>query len=448
MKNLSAKKVLILGYGREGKSTHKFLSKYFPDVKISVADEQELSPTPLGVENKYTGKDYLKHLSEFELVIKSPGIPTRLPEIQKYLKENGKITSHMNLFFENYSGVAIGVTGSKGKSTTSSLIHTILKEKYDDVRFGGNIGLPALDLINDSNDSTIFVLELSSFQLEYILYSPHIAVLLDIFPGHLDVHPSFEDYVAAKRNILTFQKKEDFMIYNPKHSEVDKFISESQATKYTYSSEDQSTNCFIKDENIYFKNEEGEISIMPVKSIPLIGHGNLENTLAAVLVLNLLGVSKKQIQKGIANFKPLEHRLEFVAEKNGVRYYDDSIASVPEAAIHAIQALGNKVETLIAGGHNRNQDLKKLVKTTAQSQIKNLILFPETGKLMEKEMKKERTDISTYHVNSMKEAVLRASEVSSPGTICLLSPGSPSFGLFKNFEDRGAQFKEEVKKLS
>lgn len=446
MNDLKNANILILGYGREGKSSHSFFAQKYPHTRISIADFETVQPVNSPVQHIYSGAHYLKNLKDFDVVVKSPGIPTKFPEIQEFIKAGGKLASHINLFFENCRGKTIGVTGSKGKSTTASLIAQILKTHFDDVRLAGNIGLPALDTLPDSSEETIFVLELSSFQLELIKYSPHVAVFLDIFPGHLDKHSSYEDYILAKKNLVAYQTINDIVIYSPDHKEVKKIKDDFKGRIYTFSRTQKSTDCFIENEKIIVSKEE----IMTVDEVPLLGKGNLENILASVLTANILHVPREKIKEAVSVFKTLEHRLELVAEKRGVIYYNDSIASVPEAAIHAIHALRGKVQTLIVGGADRNYDFSQLGKTISESSIENLILFPVTGRKIRKSVMKSNPNstIKSIEVNSMKEAVKKAREQTKVGKICLLAPGSPSFGLFKDFEDRGTQFKEEIDKLS
>lgn len=372
MEEIQGKSVLIVGYGREGKSVEVWLTKHYPHTKIVVSDSWHI-PEKL-----------------FDTIIRSPGVSPytlRLP---------GHITSATNIFFSRVTGVTIGITGTKGKSTTTSLIAHILSAHDKDVRLVGNIGKPMLDELDSSTKDTVFVIELSSHQLADIRYSPHVAVVLDIVPEHLDYYPDFETYKKAKENIFRFQKPGDHVIY-----------SDTSLVNY------------------------------PTKLI-----GNEKNISVAVRVARFMQVPEEVIQKRLATFTPLPHRLEFVGEYRGIRFYNDSLATIPEATIHALNALGPEVSTLIAGGYDRNLDFSMLRDFLTTHPVKTLLLFPDTGEKIGNNAIQKK-----FFVHTMREAVTLAYKHTPKGKICLLSPASASYNLFKNYEDRGDQFKEWVKKL-
>lgn len=393
-------RIVILGYGREGKSTHRFLKTHYAHLKIGVADKKD-------------GKDYLQRLNEYDTVIRSPGIPSGLQELTDYKKQRGWVTTATNIFFSRQpagKGATIGVTGTKGKSTTASLIAHILKQKFSDVRLVGNIGKPMLDHLDGATKNTIFVIELSSHQLDDIRYSPRVAVLLPIVPEHLDYYENFSAYEHAKSNIVRFQKKEDVVIFHPR---VRKIAQLSQGVKISIPS---------------YKEKSSLL-------------GNRENISAAVAVAKYFGISESIIKKSLETFIPLPHRLEFVGQYHGIKFYNDSLATIPEATIHALEALKN-VDTLITGGHDRGLSYKKLSEYIHSHPIKTLILFPDTGEKIGRDVVSKK-----YYVRTMEEAVRLAYKHTRKGKICLLSPASASFNLFKNYEDRGNQFKEWVKKI-
>ncbi len=371
LQDLKNKSILILGFGREGQSTLEFLQKHFPQKEIGITDQ------------KY-GENYLGKLKDYDVIIKSPGVPF-LPEIKKAKAEGKIITSTTQIFFEEFKGKIIGVTGTKGKSTTASLIYEVLKIGGLDVYLVGNIGQPALGLLDKINEHSIVVYELSSFQLADLTKSPHIAIITNIYVDHLDWHGSFENYKNAKENIGRFQTKNDVLISNKSGVE------------------------------------------------------------AAEIVGRLFKIPQKKINRAIKNFKSLPHRLEFVGEVNGIKFYNDSLATNPHATIFGIKTLGNKVETLIAGGFDRGVDYSILGPVIAKSKIKTLILFPDTGEKIWKSVKGKAEGVKKFDANSMKEAVKLAFKKTSRGKICLLSPASASFNMFKNYEDRGNQFKDWVK---
>ena len=214
MKELDGSSILLLGYGREGKSTHTYLHNNHPNKSVSIADKNTAIEPIMKPEKLYLGDNYLAHLSEFDVIVRSPGIPARTPELQKAMADGKKVTSEMNIFFDECPSVVVGITGTKGKSTTSSLITSILSQKYQDVRLVGNIGTPALDQLPKANGDSIFVAELSSYQLEDIRFSPIYAVLLGIEEEHLDHHGSFDAYKQAKRKILEYQDENGYVIFN------------------------------------------------------------------------------------------------------------------------------------------------------------------------------------------------------------------------------------------
>ncbi len=381
--------VLILGYGREGKSTHAWLQKHYPKLRIGIADK------------KRDGDQYLRNLSGYDTVIRSPGVSPYSAEIAEYLRTGGYITTATNIFFSLVRGKTIGVTGTKGKSTTTSLIAHILSGAHKDVRLVGNIGKPMLDEVDSSTADTIFVIELSSHQLVDIRYSPHIAVILGIVPEHLDYYPDFASYKHAKENIFRFQKPGDHLVRN-------------------------------EQENSKFKTR-------------LLG--NAKNISAAVAVSRLMDVTESIIKKQLDTFVPLPHRLELVGEFEGVKYFNDSLATIPEATVHALDALGPRVTTLIAGGFDRGLSYEALGNRLAKSSVKTLILFPDTGKKIWESIH-EKSGIEMYDAHSMEEAVQIAASHTPKGKICLLSPASASYNLFRDYADRGDQFKEWVKKLA
>lgn len=389
-------KVLILGYAREGQSTLNFLKNKFPDLQIDHTDQKD-------------GSDYLKNLQNYKLIIKTPGISPHLPEIINAKKSGTIFTSQMQIFLEECPGKIIGITGTKGKSTTSSLIYHVLKNHFPTI-LAGNIGRPVLDYLDEITPDTYVVCEMSSYQLMDITKSPHIAVLLNIYPDHLDYHKNFEEYKNAKLNITKYQTSSDYLL--------------------------TTTDTKTKAQKIF-------IIPTPVES-PLLGKHNLYNIQPAILIGKLLGISKQQILNSIKTFKPLETRLELVAEKNNIKFYSDTLATIPEATIAAINTLNPA--TLIAGGHDRHQDYSELTQKIINSNIQTLILFPATGKIIERSLLSALKGDSfqespkLFSVDSMSEAVKLTFENTSPGGICLLSPAAPSFTLFKDYRDERDQF--------
>ncbi len=308
--------------------------------------------------------------------------------------------------------------GIIGNSTTASLIAHMLSQKFSDVRLVGNIGSPMLDHLDGATNKTIFVIELSSHQLEDCRYSPQVAVLLDIMPEHLDYYGSFSAYKKAKSNIVRFQTKADVVFFHPGVRELADISPGKKLAfgKSAFSSPNLS--------------------------------GNIINMQAAFTVAKHFGITKKLALSALQSFRPLPHRLEFVGEYRGIKFYNDSLATIPQATIHALEALGSDVETLVAGGFDRGLDYSILGEYLGKHPVKTLILFPDTGKKIHEAMRAYHVSRITYHfVKSMEEAVRLAYRHTPRGKICLLSPASASFNLFADYADRGNQFAEWVRAL-
>jgi UDP-N-acetylmuramoylalanine--D-glutamate ligase len=426
--------VLIIGSGRECLSVVRYLNKKFPAVTITIADQNPDIPKIPGT-HTITGDDYLQSIQDYDTVVRSPGISKTSP---KLLKAN-HVTTATNIFFAECPGMIIGVTGTKGKSTTSSLIHHILKSSHKDVRLVGNIGRPSLDDLEGATTNTVFVCELSSYQLDDIRYSPHIAVILPISPEHLTYHGSYADYIAAKSHIVDKQTDEDFVIYAISNNNATKIAANSPGHHMSYpANTSQSIGVWIENDTICYKIATESKKLMPRIEIPLLG-------IAAITVALLVDIDSNIIRDAIKTFKPLEHRLELIGEYQGIQFYNDSLATTPVATIHALEALQNKVTTLIAGGFNRDLDFKELGEVIAHSSIKTLILFPDTGASIAQEVKNFATnDIRIIPVSTMKDAVHESYLHTTSGGICLMSPAAASFNLFKDYADRGNSFKKWV----
>jgi len=424
MSEIQGDTILIAGFGREGQSTLAYLREHYPRVQVAVAD-RNADAIKYVHHRTFSGEGYLDEIEEFDTVIKSPGIP---PE--EIFKKAKHLTTHTNIFFEACPGRIIGVSGTKGKSTTSTLITHVLTEGMKkkirwktimpDIRLIGNVGKPALDYLESSNEDTIFVMELSSYQLMDVRYSPYIAVLLPIYEEHLNYHGSMENYVAAKANITKYQSSDDYFFYYEGNDYCKSIASKSPTTQVSFRK-------FIGD-------------------TPLLGEANQINAGAAVAVATHFAIPGKKILTALGTFKSLPHRLENIGTYKDIEFINDSLATIPEATMHALEALGDKVETLIAGGFDRGINFSKLGPEIATSGVKTLILFPDTGKKIAEALPKKNT-IKIFHTDSMKEAVKLAYKNTSEGKICLLSPASTSFNLFKDYEERGNAFRASVQEL-
>ena len=451
--------ILILGLGREGQSTWRFLRSLFPEKILGAADLASLNELPPEAAELlrsdprarlHLGPGYLASLPQYDVIVKAPGIPVTLPEHIQAVEAGKRITSQTDLFFSNCSGQIVGVTGTKGKSTTSSLIYSILKQGGKRAFLVGNIGSPALDLLRESTPDSVFVYEMSSHQLEGLRQSPHIAVLLNVVPEHLDYYASFEHYAAAKENITRHQSPDDWLVYDADHSLPRAIASRSRARTLACSLEKFSApGCAALEGWVVCSLEPGrEERILATRESPLPGRFNLLNIAAAAAVGRLLGVEAQDIRAAVRGFRPLEHRLEPVGTFGGVRYYNDAIATVPEATIAALDTLGADVETILLGGTDRGIDFAKLATRLLASSVRTIILFPRTGqRIWEAICEQEPAADSRFapvFVDNMEAAVAAAKERTPQGKICLHSPASPSFGLFRDYRDRGEQFKRFV----
>jgi len=451
-KYIEGKKVVIAGFGREGRSTYRFLRGFLPDYPLTVADiNDNVKSEELLRSDHYTqiitGKNYLSNLNDFDLVFKTPGIPSfALPaDIDK-----SKITSQTDLFLRLFSRQAIGITGTKGKSTTSSLIHHILSVNGRQTVLAGNIGTPLLDVIPQITTDTAIVMELSSHQLEYLSVSPHISILLNIYQEHLDHYNNYEEYQKAKFNIGKFQGKEDFFLYNIDNNLIKKHLSECRkcshkAIPFTLGK--------IHGDGIYYENGnvwsrsggKEQIIFDDSEGHNLKGDHNLLNIMAATGACSLAGVETSIITRAVRTFNGLEHRIEYAGRFHEIDFYNDSIATIPEASIEAVKTLKN-VDTLILGGFDRGIDYNILYPFIRQSSLNNLIFVGEAGKRMKEEFEKYGTaGKSVFTARDYTEVVDIAFSVTGKDKICLLSPAAASYDMFRNFEERGSVYKKLVR---
>ena len=441
---LENKDIVILGFGREGKSMYNFIRKYFPTKKLWIADKNESLNN-----NEQLSKDanlklilgdlYLNELDRFDLIIKSPGIS--LKDIDKS-KIIDKITSQYELFLKFFEEcLTIGITGTKGKSTTSTLMYEVLKAQKNDVKFLGNIGVPIFEVIEQITENTIIVLELSSHALELAKKSPKISIMLNVFPEHLDYYNSYEDYVKAKFNIARYQQNSDYFIYNMDNETIKnmEFNKKDNDIKVSINDKNPEKNkVYLDDFGIYLNgNKLMDADI----ELNLKGIHNLNNVMFVLAVSEILNLDINKTIDSIKNMKGLEHRLEYVGKVEDIYFYNDSISTVPESTIEGIKALKN-VNTLIVGGNDRGLDLNLLVEFLKKSDIENIVCLSKTGEYIYNELQGCTKNI--IKVAFLEDAVKISKKVTSKNTICLLSPAASSYDQFKNFEERGQKFKEYV----
>ena len=435
------KKILILGFGREGISTYKLIRKYLPLQRVYIADKKENFQESYDFSGDtnvtfISGEDYLNNLNDYDIIMKSPGISLANIDTTKFIN---KIKSQLELLLEFFDNTTIGVTGTKGKSTTSSLIYKILEEQDQKCIFLGNIGVPVFDYIDQIDKDEIVVLEMSSHQLEYMKMSPKIAILLNIYPEHLDHYKTYAHYASSKFNIFRYQKEGDVCLYNADNEMIQRLKTKSsKADTYRVSLNGiDGADLYLKGDTIYY---QGKPIYDKNDQRKLPGDYNLNNIMFALGVSEILGLDLDQTRKTINSFEPLSHRLELVGEYNDIKYYDNSIGTIPQATMEAVKALGD-VDTLIIGGMDRGIDYTDFIQFLNKSNISHIICMPATGHNIAKELIPGKS----YIVSDLDEAVKIAKMVTRKGKSCLLSPTAASYGFFRNFEEKGDLFKKLVK---
>lgn len=452
LKTIKGKKIIILGFGKEGVSTYRFIRKHFPKMPLTIADHSKSLKTE-DLNDKHlkiiTGEKYDQNLNDYDLIFKSPGISFN--QINYWI-EPERITSQTNLFLEAFHRQTVGITGTKGKSTTASLIYHLLHHAGRNTILAGNIGVPFFDIIEQISDETIVVAELSAHQLEFIRQSPDYAVLLNIYQEHLDHFNSFNNYQIAKLNITRFQDDRQFLVYNGDDELIPKLIKSYRLNRnrVIFGSEPQEGPYALCRENtIQFANSghlEDEYDLTYYHNLP--GRHNYNNIMAAIAVCRHFKMSHHDIMLGLETFKGLPNRIEFVGKFNEISFYNDSISTIPEATIAAVRAL-RKVSTLIIGGFDRGIEYDNLIHFLQEYPIDNLVFTGPAGKrIMEEWQQQYSLPESVIFENDFRKIVDFAFEKTPANRIVLLSPAAASYDQFKNFEERGRIFKELIIKKS
>lgn len=424
-KLVAGKKVLILGFGREGRSTYKRLLEAGGYAEIAVADEKGVPDFP---ERVFSDPGYLNAAEAYDIVFKSPGV------VLGDFAEREKIISQTDVMLGCYRERIIGITGTKGKSTTTTLIYHVLEACGKNPVLMGNIGIPAFDAADKISGDNMIVYELSCHQLEYASMSPHTGVLLNIYPEHLDHYGSFEKYRAAKENIYKNMKKGDFLVCG---CEVKPALCPAEIFTLTLSEE--AADCRADVRGADFRGERIEFSQY---TDALFGVHSMYNISAAYAVCSKLGITRVDFLDALKSFKALSHRLELFAEIDGVKYFDDSISTIPETAVQALKSIKN-AETIILGGMDRGVSQKLLTDYLLKHPVKRVILMPDTGKAIFDALSGKFPG-ELYMTDGLEEAARLAKEKTCPGEACVLSPAAASYGFFKNFEERGDAFKRYI----
>jgi len=425
-------RVAIAGFGIEGKSNYRYYKNRGHDVTI-VDERPEIKGVPEGAATM-TGPGVFERLVDFDLVIRTASLAP------KKITTNGKIWSATNEFFAECPAPIIGVTGSKGKGTTASLIASILETSGRTVHLLGNIGIPALDDLSKIQPSDIVVYELSSFQLWDAAKSPHIAVVNMIEPDHLDVHEDFDDYIAAKGNIARWQTSGDVVVYVATNSYA-RTIAELSKGSQLPTPSDQTAH--VRDGAFWY----GDKQICSVEALQLPGQHNIANACLAITAAWSFVRDAQVIEKGLLSFKGLPHRLKFVREVRGIKYYDDSIATTPGSAIAALKSF-DQPKVLILGGSPKGGDFTEMAQLAGTSNVRKAVLIGQEAKRIELLLKAQ--NVPTVNLGEqvgMPAIVSAAADVAQPGDVVLMSPACASFGMFKNYKDRGEQFVAAVEAL-
>ena len=441
-------KVAVLGYGLQGQSAAKYW--HLAGNQITICDQNINIVVPDWANSKL-GSDHLNNLDEFDLIVRSPVIHPSIIINANDQTILGKVTTTTNEFFKVCpSKNIIGVTGTKGKGTTSTLISKILEASGKIVHLGGNIGLdPLLLLENNIQPEDWVVLELANFQLIDLQYSPHIAVCLMVVPEHQDWHQSPKDYYESKKQMFSYQDLDDIAIYNAKNDMSTEIANCSGGKMIPYSVpkagslESLEKGAYVYGDSIMYN----DTFICKINEVELLGRHNLENICASLAVVwQITGPEKlNEIKETIKNFKGLEHRLEYLGEKFGIKYYNDSFATTPEATIAAIRAI--KLPTiLILGGSDKGSEYFSLINEIVNSNVKRVIAIGDTGPYLSEKLRERGFNNVTTGGNTMEDIVSKAQSFAIAGDVILLSTACASFGLFKNYKDRGEQFKQFLQK--
>ena len=449
------KKVAIIGLGISNIPLIDYLYNLGSDVMIfnnKPIDELEKDVLDKIYEYKLKfsfGENYLSKLNGFDIIFRSPSCRPDLPEIEKEVERGAILTSEIELVLEMCPGKTIGITGSDGKSTVSTLTYEILNEQGYKCYLGGNIGNPLFTKIKDMKPEDYIVLELSSFQLMTMSVSPNIAVITNISPNHLDFHKSYEEYIEAKANIFEYQTENDLLVLNYENEITREFAKNAKAKVVYFSSKTKLDNGIILDNNIIKQCENGlRRHIVNLKNAKLKGIHNAENICAAISAINNIVTAETQ-SKIVTEFSGIEHRLEFVKEINNIKWYNDSIASTPTRTIAGLNSFDENI-VLIAGGYDKNLDYSGLAKPIIDNTNSLILLGQTANKIFDavtNELQYLKKELPIYKVTTLDEAVEKAKEISKKDDVVLFSPASASFDIFKNFEERGKRFKQLVNKL-
>lgn len=446
------KNIAIVGFGQEGYSAAKYLMKHN---NVSIFDDKNQNKIPKEFlelsKNKnikfYFNQGTLGNQEKYDLVVRSPGVRLNNPLVRQLIQRKVSLTSPTNIFFQECPSQIIGITGTKGKGTTSTLIYKMLKTQFKEVFLAGNIGTPMLDILPKLSKNSKVVLELSSFQLIDLKKSPNVAVVLMVTSEHLDWHVNQDEYIQAKKNIVKFQTQNDYTITNKDFPASENISKASKGKIFFFSTNKQINGVYIQKDKIISNIFKKEI-VCNVADVMIPGKHNLQNVCASIAVGKIFYINNNNIKKVLKNFKGLEHRLQLVRTINGVKYYNDSFSTTPETTIAAIESF-TWPKVLIIGGSSKKSDFSMLVsKIVKDATIKKVILIGNEGQKIQHLLKKANYKKMLFLKKTpMENIVKKALQNSKRGDVVILSPGCASFDMFKNYKDRGYQFIKMVNSL-
>lgn len=448
---LEGKKVLVFGSGISGIGAARLLEERGASVTLYDGNdklEKEALRAKIAKDSKVEivlGAFSEELYDQVELMVISPGVPTDLPIVNRMREKGIKIIGEIELAYLLGKGAVLAITGTNGKTTTTALLGEIMKAARDSVFVVGNIGNPYTTVVDETREDSVIVAEMSSFQLETIdTFRPKVSAILNITPDHLNRHHTMEAYVEAKKNVAKNQGEEEYCILNYEDEVLREFGKETAAQVLYFSSQRKlEKGIYLCDGSIYYKNSE-EVLVCHVDELKLLGVHNYENVMAAIAMAAAFGVDMEVIRSVVKSFAGVEHRIEFVAEKNGVAYYNDSKGTNPDAAIKGIQAM-RRPTVLIGGGYDKDSSYTEWIESF-DGKVKQLVLLGQTKEKIADEARAcGFTDITM--TESFEEALERAIAFAEPGDAVLLSPACASWGMFKNYEERGDKFKEIVNSL-
>lgn len=450
---LNGKRVLVVGLGKSGAASALFLKAH--GARVTVSDSKTFdqfgSEIPLLLDHGVvveTGGHGERTFREQDLIVVSPGVPVDAPPLVQARARGEAVIGEIELAAQFLPGRIVAITGSNGKTTTTALTGEILAAGELSVVVGGNIGTPAISLVEGATKDTITVLEVSSFQLETIqTFRPKVAVVLNVTPDHLDRHHTFAAYVDAKARIFENQQADDFAVLNADGGHCVEMAKRTRAQVFWFSrKKEMQQGAWVRDGRVIFQDASGQREIMLASEIPLKGAHNLENTLAAVCAGALLGCASERIREAVAKFKAVEHRLEYVATVRGVEYYNDSKATNVDATIKALESFPANIH-LILGGKDKGSDYSVL-NDLLKKRVKRVYTIGAAAGKIESQILSAKTGLEVVQAGTLESAVQRAAAVAEPGDVVLLAPACASFDQFRNYEHRGKVFKEVVKGLA